>query len=97
LPGLGVELEDAARKTRAAIHKAAHRFAHRYATARLRRNQSTVFDLQRLKTLLYPDGQPQERFYGLPYFAARFGERAFLGRVLGAIDAFDPTQKELRP
>jgi bacillithiol synthase len=97
LPGFGAELEDAADKTRTAIHKAASRFAHRYAAARLRHNQATIFDLQRLKTLLYPEDQPQERFYGLPYFAARFGERPFLEKVLGAIDAFDPTQKELRP
>jgi uncharacterized protein YllA (UPF0747 family) len=97
LPGFGAELEGAADNTRSAIHKALGKFAHRYAAARLRRNQTTVFDLQRLKNLLYPCGQPQERFYGLPYFAARFGERPFLESVLGAIDAFDPAQKELRP
>jgi bacillithiol synthase len=97
LPGFGAELRGATDKTRTAIHKAVSRFARRYAAARLRRNQATVFDLQRLKTLLYPGGQPQERFYGLPYFAARFGERPFLETALGAIDAFEPTQKELRP
>jgi bacillithiol synthase len=97
LPAFHAELADAADKTRTAIHKAVSRFAQRYAAARLRRNQATVFDLQRLKALLYPEGQPQERFYGLPYFAARFGERPFLDAVLGAIDAFDPAQKELRP
>jgi len=43
------------------------------------------------------DGQPQERVYGISYFAAKHGERAFVERVIGAAaDAGDgPVDLEL--
>jgi len=42
-------------------------------------------------------GQPQERVYGISYFAAKHGERAFVERVIGAAaDAGDgPVDLEL--
>ena len=39
----------------------------------------------------FPHGQPQERVYGISYFAAKHGERAFVERVLAA--AADPADE----
>jgi bacillithiol synthase len=97
LPELGAELRAAADKTSAAMRKALGKFAQKYESARLHRDQALLSDVERIKVLLHPRDQPQERFYGLPYFAARFGERAFIERVLQAIEPFDPTPRELRP
>ena len=42
-------------------------------------------EVEQVRWALVPDGLPQERVYGLPYFAARYGERAFVARVIDAI------------
>ena len=97
LPPLGDQLQAALEKTRANVRMAASKLAEKYAGVLARRDEGRVQELQRLRTLLQPGGVPQERFYGLPYFAARYGERAFLERVLSAIEPFDPTPRELRP
>jgi hypothetical protein len=61
----------------------------------LQHRHDLVQAVRQVKMLLYPDGVPQERFYGVSYFAARYGERALLGRVFDAIEPFDPTPRDL--
>lgn len=97
LPALGAELDGAAAKTRTALDKAVRRFSQRYQSALLRRSGAISADVKRLKLLLHPLDQPQERVFCLPYFAARFGARSFVERVLDAVDPFDPGLRELRP
>lgn len=97
LPQLGSELESAADNTRAAFDKASARFARKYQSALLHRHAGVNADLQRLKALLQPLDQPQERVLCFSYFAARHGERGFLERVFQLIEAWDPSVKDLRP
>jgi len=51
--------------------------------------------LQRLQWRLYPNGHPQERYYGMSYFAARYGERPFIERVLATAAPFEVAPKDL--
>ena len=74
-----------------------HRLTEKYQDALARADQALVNDVQRLAQALQPGGAPQERFYGLPYFGARYGDRAFAELVLAAIEPFDFGVKELRP
>jgi bacillithiol biosynthesis cysteine-adding enzyme BshC len=89
------ELASPIAKTRDNVARAAAKLAEKYGDALARGDQARVHDVQRLKALLHPNGAPQERFYGLPYFAARHGERAFLDAVLRAAEPFDFSIKEL--
>jgi bacillithiol biosynthesis cysteine-adding enzyme BshC len=83
-------------KTRDKLRLTAAKLSEKYRGVLAREDQARVHDVQRLKRLLQPDDLPQERVYGLAYFAARYGERAFIEAVLTAIDPFDPTLRELR-
>ena len=38
---------------------------------------------------------PQERCYGLAYFAAGCGDRELIARIVAAITPFDPTLQDL--
>jgi bacillithiol biosynthesis cysteine-adding enzyme BshC len=84
-------------KTRDKLRLIAGKLGEKVAAALARGDQARVEDVQRLLRLLQPGGAPQERVYGLSYFAARYGERAFLEAVLAAIEPFDPAPRELRP
>jgi bacillithiol biosynthesis cysteine-adding enzyme BshC len=95
IEGAGPGLTTAIEKTRATVEKAVARLSHKYETALLHQDQGLVDDVRRVKQLLFPQDVPQERFYGLAYFAARYGERAFVERVLAAIDPFDPRPRDL--
>lgn len=82
-------------KTRAKLETTSRKLAERYASLRATAHVATLRDVQRLRVMLQPNGVPQEREYCLAYFASRFGERAFLERVLQAIEPFDAARKEL--
>jgi hypothetical protein len=71
------------------------KLAAKYEKASLHRDQKLVDDVRRLKRLLYPGDAPQERFYGLPSFAARFGEREFVHAVLAAVRPFEFAPRDL--
>jgi bacillithiol biosynthesis cysteine-adding enzyme BshC len=90
-PGLTAAIE----KTRATVKMAVSKLVGKYEKALLHQDQGLVDDVHRVKQLLYPQDVPQERFYGLPYFAARYGERVFVERVLAAVDPFDPRPQDL--
>lgn len=90
-PGLDTALE----KTRAAVEQAVTKLAVKYERALLHRDEERVAEVRRLRTLLRPNDVPQERFYGFSYFAARYGERAVLERVMDAIRPFDPEPRHV--
>jgi bacillithiol biosynthesis cysteine-adding enzyme BshC len=92
---LGPGLPVAVAKTRAAVATAVARLAGKVERARLHQDRGLVDDVRRLQELLCPNGLPQERVYGLPYFAARYGEGAFIDRVLAAATPFDPQPVDL--
>lgn len=91
----GPGLPAAVAKTRATVAMAVAKLAGKYEKALLHRSQAVVDDVRYLKQRLYPNAMPQERFYGLSYFAARFGERALIERVLEAVAPFDPAMRDL--
>jgi len=91
----GQGMTTAIEKTRATVEMAVSKLAAKYDKALLHQEQSVVDDIRSVKQRLYPHDIPQERFYGLAYFAARYGERACVERVLAAVDPFDPRPRDL--
>lgn len=92
---LGPGLDAAIDKTRASVAGAVAKLARKLDAARRHLDRDRADELQQLQWALAPDGAPQERVYGLAYFAARYGERPFLDRVLAEIVPFDPTPKDV--
>ncbi len=90
-------LQSAEEKTQSIVHTSAAKLAEKYRRAVMHQNEELVRDVQRLRHALHPNGAPQERVYGFAYFAARYGERAFIERVLEAIEPFGPAAKDLFP
>jgi uncharacterized protein YllA (UPF0747 family) len=81
---------------RSEVKKSASKLRQRYEKALRHRNGALLQELEQLKWLLCPGGEPQERFYGLAYFAARYGERGFVERVLQSVTPFDANPRDLR-
>jgi bacillithiol biosynthesis cysteine-adding enzyme BshC len=90
-------IQSAEEKTKGFVQSAAGKLADKYRQALGHQNQAHVRDVRGLRHSLYPGGSPQERVYGLSYFAARYGERAFIETTLAAIDPFELAQKDLHP
>lgn len=82
-------LAAAVTKTRATVADAVGKLASRYRRTLLHADDDLGRDVHRLRHLLYPGGVPQERVHGWPYFAARYGVRPFLERILTTIDPLD--------
>lgn len=95
LESSGIDTNHAFEKTRATIEAAVTRLVERIERAALYRNQALIDEVRRLRMSLYPNGMLQERYYGLSYFAARYGQQQLVERVLAAIDPFDPSPKDL--
>ncbi|MDY7227999.1 bacillithiol biosynthesis cysteine-adding enzyme BshC [Hyalangium rubrum] len=84
-------------RTEESVRTALSRLVAKYGRALGQRDQVTLERLDRLRAYLAPEGTPQERFYGLPYYACRFGARAFTRMVLEACEPFSGSLKDLRP
>jgi bacillithiol biosynthesis cysteine-adding enzyme BshC len=84
-------------RTEESVRGAISRLVAKYGRATAQRDQVTVERLDRLRTYLAPEGAPQERIYGLPYYACRFGARAFIRSVLEACEPFSGGLKDLKP
>lgn len=93
--GAGPGLHKAIEKTQASVAAAVSKLAAKYDSARLHQDEQLVADVRRFKQALYPQDVPQERFYGLSYFAARYGEHELVARVVDAVAPFDPTARDL--
>ena len=74
------------KKLRGTITRAAEKLGRRYDESRRTRDKELVEDVIRAQARLYPRGVPQERFFGLPSYAARYGPRPFVDRVLAAAE-----------
>jgi uncharacterized protein YllA (UPF0747 family) len=83
-------------KTLSSVERSLGKLMEKVRRAQLRRDHALLEDVRRLKLALMPEGVPQERYYSLPYYLARYG-KSFLERVHAVIDPFDPTLKELTP
>jgi bacillithiol synthase len=75
-------------KTRRSIARSAAKLGRSFDRARLLQDRDAVEGLNRVQARLLPRGIPQERFFGLSSFAARYGQRAFIERVLAAATPF---------
>ena len=82
-------------RTRATLERAVDRLAARYARTLALRDEECAGALQRARALLFPDGEPQERVFAFPSFAADAGPRAFVTGILGAVRPFDPSVQDL--
>jgi bacillithiol biosynthesis cysteine-adding enzyme BshC len=86
-----------ARATRAMVGRAVERLVDKYGRALARKDEVSFRRLARLRTLLFPTGVPQERFYGWPSIAARVGADRFARTVREAIEPFAAQSGELCP
>ena len=73
-------------KTRASFARSAGKLGRNYDRARLLCDRELVDDVRSAHARLMPGGVPQERHLSLPSFAARYGQRAFIERVLAAAE-----------
>jgi bacillithiol biosynthesis cysteine-adding enzyme BshC len=73
-------------KTRSSVARSAGKLGRNVDRARRLRDRELVEDVRRAQARLLPCGVPQERYVGLPSFAARYGQRAFIERVLAAAE-----------
>lgn len=91
----GPGMAAAAVKTRATVASAVGRLAAKYERAWLHRDEQVREQVRRLRSFLQPNGMPQERCYGLAYFAACCGDRELIARIVVAVEPFDPTPQDL--
>lgn len=95
IEAVGPGLDTAVAKTRATVANAVAKLARKIGTAHLHADRARLDELQQVRWALAPHGVPQERYYGPSFFMARWGERAFVERVLATIEPFDPTPRDL--
>jgi bacillithiol biosynthesis cysteine-adding enzyme BshC len=95
LADAGPGMDSAADKTRTTVATAVARLAAKYERAWWHRDGEAIGQIRRLKHLLQPQGEPQERHYGLAYFAACCGDRAVVERIVAAVAPFDATMQDL--
>jgi bacillithiol biosynthesis cysteine-adding enzyme BshC len=86
------QLARQADRTRRRLAISAGKLAQAYGALRLRADETRVAQVRRLQQRLHPLGAPQERVLGLPYFGARYGDRALVARVLSAVVPDQPSQ-----
>jgi hypothetical protein len=86
LGGLDPALAQAFARTEAAIREAIGRLTGRYRGVLAGRDAVAAERVARLRAALLPEGLPQERVHSLPWYAARHGLEAFVGRVMASID-----------
>jgi bacillithiol synthase len=83
-------------KTRRKLEVTCAKLAQAYSQALLSHDAQRVSEVRRLKQMLFPGAVPQERVFGLAYFAARYGDRALVEQLLAAIDPYSTQITELR-
>ncbi len=84
-------------RTDETVRGAISKLVAKYGRAIAQRDQVSSERLDRLRALLLPQDAPQERIHGLPYYACRFGGRAFTRLVLDACEPFSGGLKDLKP
>jgi uncharacterized protein YllA (UPF0747 family) len=87
-------------RTRDSVAHALIRLIERYERTLIERDQTGLRRIQRLERALYPDGVPQERYYGWPSLAGRVGVKKLKRLVLEKLqmnDAFATGVWDLEP
>jgi bacillithiol biosynthesis cysteine-adding enzyme BshC len=84
-------------RTEKTVRGGVSRLVARYARTLAQRDLVAAERVDRLRAWLVPEGAPQERIYGLPYYACRFGAQAFMRLVLGDCEPFSGSLKDLKP
>lgn len=97
MTALDPSLAQAISRTEETVRTGASRLVAKYGRALSQRDQATVERVDRLRAYLAPNGLPQERVYGLPYYACRFGTQGFKRLVLEACEPFSDQLKDLAP
>ena len=92
---MGATLARPIERTRETLRRAASRLAVRYRHALAERDLPATLRLERLSAILFPGGAPQERYYGFPAFAARFGMARLKELVMTEIHAFGTAVRDL--
>ena len=82
-------------RTRSSMARSAGKLGRSIDRAQMLRNRDAVDDLRRVQARLQPRGIPQERFFGLSSFAARYGQRTFIERVLAVATPFSTGIEDL--
>jgi len=85
------------RRTEKTVQRAVSKLLAKYSRALAQRDRVAIERLDRVRASLVPEGAPQERIHGLPYYACRFGTRDFVRRVLDACVPFSGGLKDLTP
>jgi bacillithiol biosynthesis cysteine-adding enzyme BshC len=88
-------LSTPARKTRATAGRAAGKLREKYDAARKLRDDPSLQKVRELRAALSPHGAPQERVFGLSWFASLVGERALVERVLASVVPFDGKLRDI--
>ena len=89
--------ERAAKKAEDAVSHQLDRLADRARRAAAEADQVRVSRLDRLRGLCWPDGAPQERVLGMPWFAAQHGPRALVDALVAAARPWHPDLVEVDP
>ncbi len=95
MAALDPNLAKAALRTQEMVQDALAKLLDKYAKALAQRDQASVDKLDRARLWLMPDGAPQERVYGIPGLAARFGLQPLVAAVLAACQPFAGSQQDL--
>jgi bacillithiol biosynthesis cysteine-adding enzyme BshC len=95
MAALDPNLAKTAARTEESVRDNIAKLVAKYARALAQRDQVAVERLDRLRGYLAPDGVPQERVHGLPYYASRWGTRGFARTVLDACVPFDGALRDL--
>jgi bacillithiol biosynthesis cysteine-adding enzyme BshC len=82
-------------KTERAMGDFARRLSDRYRRAIATQDGVSERRLDALLAWFRPDGAPQERLYGAPWFLARFGRETFMATLRDAIEPFSPGLRTL--
>jgi bacillithiol biosynthesis cysteine-adding enzyme BshC len=97
LGALDPSLTKAAARADDVVTDAVSRLVAKYARALAQRDAVTGERVDRLRAMLVPEGAPQERIFGMPYYACRFGTREFARFVVDNTEPFSGALKDLRP
>jgi bacillithiol synthase len=83
------------KRARRSFHHAIDRLARRHRRAALARDTTLADRVRRLKEWLFPGGAPQERVFGVPWFAAHSGITSLRREILTRSLIFNDSVKDV--
>jgi len=93
--GIDPGLVKATRRTLDSVEGVIGKLVSRYARAVAAQDEVTVARVERARNQLAPGGAPQERVFGLPWFAARYGLDTVLAAAREAVVPYDAQMKDV--